>query len=444
MPSFNGTFEYLAPGSGVVEAGAASVSFDAETLVLSGRSTPLALDLGDIDLFEGGEYDLRLVLYTGHALRLKQFGKSFQDLSHHLLDAYRDRLVKCLLVSDLDEVARYAARVQLESPHRACGGPAEIRLYESNLAVLPDAAAGFQWRLAEIDEVSFDEREYAVVVRRGRERLRVGRLAKRTGELMEHLDQQMGVLRERSARVLHALFPFLSPEQFRQAAGLMREGASTSIVALRGVHRLIEPALLEQAVDGALKPYLQALVGRTPAEGWHAGFKIVREDREEEREGDGPDDGGAIDDEAVDASDEQVSAEDAGPAPAAAAIALADGLEVLCWFFVPIAAASGGTASRVAWEASSRGGRATYVFRPAAGSGAGIAGLEEGLAAVNFRREPIYLAQEALESAARYRHYAIAARKVPELSALRAAFVGRALHRTLPSWRRQLEALLAG
>jgi hypothetical protein len=445
MPTFTGTYAYSAPGAvAAVQEGSGQVSFDRQTLTLSGRGAPLAFDLGDIDVFEPGEYELRLLLYSGHSLRLGRFGKSFQDLVRQLLEAFRDRLVECLLVSDLDEVARYAGRVHLQSGRRSCEGPAEIRLYESNLAVLPDADRGFQWRLAEIDEVVLDEREYSVVVRRGDERLAIGRLAKRTGELADRLRQRIAALNERSARVLHAVFPFLSAEQFRQAAGRMREGASTSILELRPVHRLIETALLEKVVDGPLRPFVRALVARASADGWQAGFKIVRTDTEADAaNGGAPGEDPEGKTAGADADEAQATGE-GWPEPAPPLVDLGEGLDVLFWFFVPVATSSATAASHLAWEATSRGGRATYVFRLPPGQAArtAVAGINDGLVALNFRREPIYLAADALESDLRYRHYAIATRKVPELALVRGAFVGRAIHRSLPSWRKQLDVLL--
>jgi hypothetical protein len=226
----------------------------------------------------------------------------------------------------------------------------------------------------------------------------------------------------------------------------MREGRSTSIPALRGVHRLIEPALLEKVVDGQLRPYVQALAQASTSDPWHAGFKIVRRD---------PEAGAAEDDEGQEAEageadlpgEDAVSEAPAAERPAPAVIDLGDGLEVIYWFFFPLAPVAIREA-RVAWEATSRGGRATYVFRQPFSPDApsfdeAVQALNRGLVALNFRREPVYLPDERLQTDLRFRQYAIAARKVPELALVRRAFVGRAIHRSVPAWRTQLERLAA-
>lgn len=443
MPSYAGRFEYVPPGGGVPQSGPCELSFDAETatLVPTGGA-PLAFDLGDIDAFTPGDYELRLSLAGGHAVRLERFAKAFQDLERQLLEAYRTRLVKCLLVSDLDEVARYDGRVRVESRSSARSGPAELRLYESNLAVLPDGAPGFQWRLAEIDSVEFDQTNYAVVVARGGDRLTVSHLAKRTGELADLVRSRSAILGQRSARTLRALFPFLAPDRFQQAARLLRDGACAPTAALSAIDPSIERVLVDKVVDGALQPYVETLVRRASGHDWYAGFKVIRSEADEGAGGEAVGGGASDGEQAPDAG----GASEGPPSKALepAVFDAGDGLEVLYWFFFPLAA-DGAAPSRVAWEATSRGGRATYVFRLASGEplDEGVQVLNRGLVALNFRREPVYLDGRRLETELRYRHYAIARRKVPELGRVREAFVGRAIHASHAGWEKQLEGLLS-
>lgn len=447
MAIFTGRYILEGGGRGPDLQGPCQLSFDDSTLTLAGAGTPpLAVDLGDIDAFQPGEYELRLVLYTGQVLVLRQFGKSFQDLERELREAYRDRLVQCLLVSDLSEVARFTGRIQLDSPRRPTSGPGEIRLYDSNIAILPDAAPGFQWRLADVTSVDFDERDYAVVLRRGHERLAIAKLAKRTTELADRVRQGVLRVQERSARTLRALFPFLSPDQFRQVAALMPEGTSAAIVRLRSIHPLIEPSLLEKVVLGSLRPYVSSLLQRATSDGWYAGFKIVRQTEESGVEEAGEEEPGATEA----GADESSQSDGVDLRPLDPEVTdVGDGLVALYWFFVPVAANRGGAASHLAWEATSDSGRATYVFRKAdaATAGAGLSGavscLNDGLVAINFRREPVYLATQALEGHLRYRHYAIAMRKVPEVLAVRRAFVGRGMHTTPGAWEKQIDRHLA-
>jgi hypothetical protein len=115
-------------------------------------------------------------------------------------------------------------------------------------------------------------------------------------------------------------------------------------------------------------------------------------------------------------------------------------------------------ADLVAWESTSRSGRATYFFRillqdqagqlldptraPAALESA-IQRLNRALILLNFKREPIYLSDESFETQPRYRRYAIACRKIPVLRQLRTSFLGRALHTSPEAWQKQVQSILA-
>jgi hypothetical protein len=459
MPSFLGKFQYLNPDGASAQAGACKVSFDAETLTLvPGARAPLAFDLGDIDVFAPADYELTLTLYTGKKILLQQFGKTFQNLRHDLLEAYRQRLIQCLLLEDLEEITRFDGFARLESPERGFSSPAEFRLYKSNLAVLPTEATGFQWRLADIGTVNFDEASYAVTLESAGERLTVTKLAKRTREFAERLQDAMAQLTEKSASTLHDLFPFLNPDQFQQAAQLLKEGHAAPLAKLKAIHARTEQALAENVVDAQLKPYFAALLAHTPP-GWlYAGFKLLR--KEEDQEAADEEAGEQPEASAVEAAEEAVPG---GTEPAAEAPTEQPSEEaepILYWFFFPLAAKPGAKlpSNLVAWEATSKSGRATYFFRlvpreqaallqdaakaPALVDAA-IRQLNRAIVLLNFRREPIYLPDDSLEIQPRFRRYAIACRKLAELRRLRASFLGRAIHTNPQAWQKQFEGFLA-
>ena len=133
---------------------------------------------------------------------------------------------------------------------------------------------------------------------------------------------------------------------------------------------------------------------------------------------------------------------------------------ILHWFFLPLAAKPGAKfpGNLVAWEATSRSGRATYFFRlvppeqaaqlqdaskSAAVIETAIRQLNRAIVLLNFRREPIYLPDDSLLLQPRFRRYAIACRKLPELVRLRSSFLGRAIHTTPAAWQKQFESYLA-
>jgi hypothetical protein len=456
MISFSGKFQYLDHTGAAVQGGSCKLTIEDDNLrLIPEKGQPLVLDLGDIDVFSPGDYELSLKLYTGKTIVLHQFGKAFQNLCHDLLEAFRNRLVQCLLLEDLEEVERFEGFVQLDSADCTFSSPAELRLYKSNLAILPEKATGLHWRLSDFDAIDFDEAAYTLELRSGTEHLIITKLAKRTREFMDRLRSAIDDLSDNSARVLQTIFPFLSPDQFQLAAGLMREGHATAVSKLVAVHPKILPVLVEKTVDSSFKPYFDILKKRmTIGSDFFAGFKVIRPEGENEAEGESPErehDGSVIGD-----AEEEAAAKSESDTEEKER----EQEQVLHWFFFPLAAKTGvnAPANIVAWESTSHSGRATYFFRmlpeekagnlqdPAKSGGvieSAIQRLNRALVLLNFRREPIYLPDDSLETQLRYRRYAIACRKIPVLRELRASYIGRAVHTSLEGWQKQLDAILA-
>jgi hypothetical protein len=408
MPSYSGKFLYTDETGGAVSQGPCELRFDQETCVLTpANGAPLAFDLGDIDRTTPAEWDLQLSLYTGRTLTLKQFGAAFSDMSRELLAAWRDRTVRCLLLEDLGEINRY--------PGAANGMPAEIRIFKTNIAILPQAGLPIQWRLADLDSLVFDDANYSIVLSRPGERLTLSKLARKTDEVFGHLQEAHTALRDHSAGALHDVFPFLNADQLARLLQIMPEGRSAPLPALDAIHPKLSESLIARAVTPAHKPYFDALQSRAGREPLFAGFKFVA---------DTPD--SAADPPASEAGDSSQAAE---PDTEASADPL------FYWFFFPL------SGNLVAWEATTGTGRATYLFRAAQPLAESIASLTRGLALVNFRREPIYLPDASLEQQ-RFHRYAIGARKLPDLRRLRAAYTGRAVHSSIATWSTQLDSAL--
>jgi hypothetical protein len=402
MPAYSGKFQYLDASGTVQSEGPCQFRFDPETAILTPASgAPIAFDLGDVDRAVRHDWDLELALFSGRRIQLRQFGAAFSTMCEELLAAWRDRTVQCLLLEDLEEVARYSATAALNGPPV----PAQIRLYKSNIAVLPLDGPAIQWRLADVDAVSFDEAAYAVTLESAGERLTIAKLAKKTDEFRGNLDGAIGELHTHQAEVLHTTFPFLDPEQLQRLVETMPEGRSVALAPLSAIHPKLPDALIAHAVDEHLRPYFDVLRTRSASDGAMTGFKFVRPGEEKSEE---------------DSGQAETDGKDDRP-------------PLVFWFFFPL---PGG---RVAWEATTGSGRATYFFDAPPPIEQAIAHLTRGLALVNFRREPVYLSDEALEQEQRFHRYAIGCRKLPDLRTLRAAFRGRAMHTSLDAWTAQVE-----
>ncbi len=460
MNSFSGKFEYLDPAGSIVQNGACSFTIDGADFRLIPETGPaLAMDLGDIDVFSPGDYRISLKLYTGNAIVLSRLGKTFQNLCRDFQEAYHRRLLQCLLLEDLEEIARFDGFIQLDLSGDAFSGPAQLRICRSNLAILPDATRGLHWRLSDIESIDFDEAAYRLELRSGNERIIITKLAKRTREFLDCLKSAIHNLSENNAVILRSLFPFLSPDQFMQLAGLMKEGHAIEVSGLEAVHPGIKPVLIEKTVCPSMKPYFDFLEKRLPVNaGLYTGFKMIRPEGLNDTAGD-------VSDEISDNGNERkIPKEPEERNNAALDAAPEENVDcqpqVLHWFLFPLSTNSDpkAPANVVAWEATSHSGRATYFFRiPPSGVNdkamnpvkaidtveSTIHLLNSALVLINFRREPIYLSDDLLASQLSYRHYAIACRNLPVLRELRASYIGRAIHTTLEEWQKQAGDVLA-
>jgi len=250
---------------------------------------------------------------------------------------------------------------------------------------------------------------------------------------------------------VRTVFPFLTPEQFRRAAELLKEGRVASMAQLASIHARTATALAEKVVRARLKPYYDYLTARTTPDDFYAGFKLIRREPEPELE----EDAGGPGTETPDLEGSEIPDQ---PMETAAAAGEDSDTEMLYWFIFPLRPPGGaGVPQIAAWETTSRSGRATYFFRlfspeearasgePAQAAAAldrAVRTLNRGLVLLNFRRSPIYLPDNALEMQPLYRRYAIACRKLPAVRFLRSAFLGRALHTSPQSWQQQVEHLL--
>ena len=116
----------------------------------------------------------------------------------------------------------------------------------------------------------------------------------------------------------------------------------------------------------------------------------------------------------------------------------------------------GGTNQKLADEQKPATTGATYFFRVTGRTEYSLAkdedlaedlegfikDINQSMIEVNFRREPIYLTENQLEST-EYTQYRFAIAKIPSLKTLRDRFVGRVIHSSQEQWRADVTNLLA-
>jgi hypothetical protein len=290
-----------------------------------------------------------------------------------------------------------------------------------------------------VEGVRFDEDAYQVLVTTDEgEVVRFGQMAKRSQEFAGELRRLLDAAAARTGRTLGSLLPGLAPAVVARLSREMRDGRAAQQRAVDAIDPALWPRL-EGVVVGTenLRQSYDRLTALCPP-GWAAfGIKAVLA---EEKEGGDVEALREVPDPAPDAAADTDAPEEEERAP------------TVMWFFTPLAR-GGEPVNLVAQEITSEKGHATYLFRVlpdeqfaslsgdalAEAVAKGVRRLNRALLTLNFRREPIYLPKEQIETP-RYARYVVALRKLDYLIWTREAFVTRLIHNA--TWEQQLETAL--
>ncbi len=391
---------------------------------------PLRVRLREIARWTVADYAVTLELESGARLVLCAVGKRLDAFCRALPAARVEYFGEALLLRERGAAAEESGEFRWRGETaEAC----RLRLQRTSLVVFPRQSLPFLVGYGEATGLGFDPEAYAVVLTlldgRVLELLRFG---KRTDALRAGLSERLDALAARALRALGALAPDLDALALRRAGALLRDGIAASHAALEQAAPGAWDAVLCRAfADAGRREAALHLAGRAD-EAWLA----VKEVDPEPAGGEGagvpepPEPlAGAVDSSGPEGAREpDASAQPSPDLPPELA-----GRQVLYLFKLGRA---------MALEVPSSTESATYLFRAGTDPGRTARELTRALAAIQFRREPISLPDDALASG-RGARYGEALRLVPELRAARAAFLGRAVHSGAEAWRKALEAALS-
>lgn len=349
----------------------------------------------EIRSFGVADYALWLELHDGSRLELSRLARRLDELARVIKDSRRAHLSPALLLEEqggaVVEKGAYERRRPSGEPEGA--GPCAVHLQKTSIAVYPEVASPFLVPYGTVVGARHDPDAYGLALTRDDgELLLLTRFGKRTDALARGLEEKRAALAARQSAALAALAPGLGPVATRDGAALLRDGVPAGRAALDRAAPGLWDAVWKYGFNEERRPYAEVLLARATRS-----FAVIKET--------GP-----------------WGAAEGTPA------ALAD--RRLLYLFE--------LGRALVIEAPSTDDAATYVFRLAGDGEAFARALCRALAAVQFRREPIYLAESAMRAPPHDR-YAEAVRVLPELAATRAAFLGRAIHNSVEAWKREVD-----
>lgn len=396
----------------------ARAGLDADRFSVVGvGAAPVSAAYRDVLTLQVADYSIAISLSSGESLTLSKLGYLYEDFARTFVTRRNEQILADMLGGEslLDGGARGNCTMWQDGAEVA-SGPCEVRVYETGLVVLPDTAVVARIPLSEIDRTWTADFALNVIVRGGAQ-LMFSRLGGRLDPLERNLTQAAEKLSLTVQELLAGCAPGVDSLTLRRAADIMREGRA----ARRADIEAISPALW-QGIEARL-----ASAGAAETYGYLRSL------------GD----------------------------PTRIAVGLKRGLMgdhtgEYVWFLAPVFSADAKRpGNAIVMEACALGDEpkayATYVFRMlpraeyaagateaqlTASADAAIEIVNRCMIETNFRREPIYLAEDKLLQP-RYLRYWFAVRRLPGLRWLREHFVGRAIHSSPEEWRASIDALLA-
>jgi hypothetical protein len=413
VPSIEISLRYaLGDGRQEWESGSGMARLEKEVLVLSPEgSAPISISLREIQDLSSIDYRLVLTLKQGSLLTLRDLGYHFEDFLRAAVLRRNEMLLVDLLMEEKCIKEGSRGHFLWDDGEAKLEGEGEFRLYETALIILPDHGQPLRLPLGTVS--SWKSLEYRLeFLSDQQESLVLSQLGREYDPFRQAVTNRFADLMARAQADLKNLVPSLDPLMLRRLSGLLKEGRAASRRAVEAIFPPFWQELEQRLADAGLAEsytYLAKLASPEQVRiGWKRGL-------------------------------------------------LGDLTGQSLFFLIPILSQTGGPSNAVAWEASAgeEEGKATYFFRivgrlelpgltplalqQKAESFLGV--LNRGLAAVNFRREPIYLTEDKLTSP-QYTRYRYSLEAIPVLRTLRMHFIGRVIHTSVEQWQKDTAELL--
>ncbi|MFI5910341.1 hypothetical protein [Dactylosporangium sp. NPDC051541] len=235
-------YRLIADGGALLDEGGGTAEMAGGALVVTPEHGPvLRVAPGDVvELLEPQPYVVLLTLADGARLELSRLGVMRTQLLAELAEARVADTERVLLLDGVGTPEAFNGAVD--------GAPAELRLYDDALVIVPGAGLAEKYPYAFIKGVTTDATGYTIGLDvPGRPPVVIGRLARRTTEFLDLLKARTAAASGRTSHFLAALLPGLGPVALRSVAALLRDGLAAPRAGLEAVEPTVFPALLEAA-----------------------------------------------------------------------------------------------------------------------------------------------------------------------------------------------------
>ncbi len=349
-----------------------------------------AVPYTDITSIEIVNYKL-IVKTEQNILTIGQLGFQMTPAYEQLYERYNETVLKAFFI-DETPLLEVSGEYRYSDEAGTSEGTGAIKLFERCLCILPPNDCGRRIPLCFLRSINKGNYQVKFTLDTG-ETYELLRLGWDTESFETKLSECMNRIRQNAINAALAVDPTLNTMQSSGIAKLMPEGVAAPMGELSSISPSFSAAIEEKIKNSrAADTYLHFKEICAPGE-ILAGTKsyLAGEDQKD-----------------------------------------------ILWIVAPKQKENGGVAA-LEMALSEDSSAATYVYRFTGGWNAFAMRLNHAIEAVSFRREVIYLSDGDLERKENAL-YKMAVKRTPALQFLRKSLDGRVIHRTLESWKKDLDA----
>ncbi len=401
-----------------IAGGQSNLLLDAEKLnVVPASGEPLPINYRDIVRLAKADYKVEVDLVSREKLTIFNLGYKFEDFARTFSNLNNEVILKDLLMNETQVKPGVEAELRYidEKKNAAARGLCELRIYETGLVIIDSAGEFIRIQYSDVAKVQSENYSLVIETENG-DSYAFSRMGRELDPSFEAVNKLMNELAKKVQTSLKEMFPSQDQLVIRKAARLMKEGRAARRLDIEAISPGIWTELEKKLETLGVKEEYDYLKSLSQAERICIGIKRGL---------------------------------------------MGDLTGEYVWFLSPIFSTElSKPGNVVAMEAASTegSGRATYFFRLIdpekyrncksledlrAEVDQALKRINRCLITINFRREPIYLSDEQLNTKT-YIGYQRAISKLPALRELRRSFLGRVIHNSPEQWKESVDKLLRG
>jgi len=415
-------------------SGDVSLRILSESLLIATALDTTEIAFVDITSIESVDYQV-VVATQGKTFRFARLGHWCQPFYDELLIAYNRQVLRALFTQG-DPLVKAAGDYRYEEEGVGAAGKAPLAVFENCICVLPPDIGARRIPLSFVTDT--DKGDFTLSLTIEDDWYQFAKLGYETQPIEEAIETSMKTLREQNLSTIRSIDSSLTGAVASQLARMMPAGSAIPLGRLREIAPSFLRAAEETISLSRAAHYYEELKTLSDPDSIALGFikddsfsswREVGDTAGGEGAYEGVDaliaahgDASALEDEVVEAMDVRTSESSTQALP------------YLFYLVVPSMDRRMCAVEFAVYEGDSA---ATFVYRCEEGFDAFVTRLNRAMEAVDHARDVISMDEDKL-ALVQNRRYAMAVQRSSALRKVRAAFVGRVIHTTPESWKKNL------